>query len=136
MYEEKERKPKFIVQAKLGDLRVTKIGKFLRKFSIDEFPQLINVLKGDMSLIGPRPHAVEHNEFYRKLIIGNMQRHSRKPGMTGLAQINGARGETSKIESMELRIKYDLDYINNSNLINDLIILLKTFLHILKGEAY
>ncbi len=136
MYEEKERNHKFLEQAKLGDIRVTKLGRFLRKFSIDEFPQLINVLKGDMSLIGPRPHAIDHNEFYRKLIVGYMQRHSRKPGMTGLAQIKGARGETRKIESMELRIKYDLEYINNLNLINDLIIFFKTFFHIFKGEAY
>ncbi len=136
MIEEKKHNHKYLEQAKFGDLRVTKFGKFLRKFSIDEFPQLINVLKGDMSLIGPRPHAIEHNEFYRKLIVGYMQRHSRKPGMTGLAQINGARGETSKIEKMELRIKYDLEYINNLNLINDLIILFKTFFHIFKGEAY
>ena len=123
-------------QAKINDKRTTKVGRFLRKYSIDELPQLINVIKGEMSLVGPRPHAVEHNEYYRKLITGYMQRHSKLPGMTGLAQISGARGETKNIEEMKLRINYDLEYNNNWNLIKDFQILLKTFLCVIKGDAY
>ena len=125
-----------LIQAKLNDKRVTKVGKFLRKYSLDEFPQLINVIKGEMSLVGPRPHAIEHNEYYRKFITGYMQRHSKLPGMTGLAQINGARGETKNIKSMKLRVKYDIEYNNNWSLRKDLVILTKTFFYIFKGEAY
>ena len=123
-------------QAKINDKRVTKVGRFLRKYSIDELPQLINVIRGEMSLVGPRPHAVEHNEHYRKLITGYMQRHSKLPGMTGLAQISGARGETKNIEQMKLRIYYDLEYNNNWNLIKDFQILMKTFFCVIKGDAY
>ena len=123
-------------QAKINDKRITKIGKFLRKYSLDELPQLINVINGEMSLVGPRPHAVAHNELYRKKINGYIQRHSIKPGMTGLAQINGARGETRNIEDMNLRIDYDLQYNNNWTLMTDFIILFKTFFCILKGDAY
>ena len=126
----------FIQQVKKNDKRLTKIGSFLRKYSIDELPQLINVIKGEMSLVGPRPHAIQHNEFYRKLITGYMQRHSILPGMTGLAQIRGARGETSNNDFMKLRIKYDLEYINNANLILDIRILVKTFFYLFKGDAY
>jgi putative colanic acid biosynthesis UDP-glucose lipid carrier transferase len=129
-------KSNLLIQAKLNDKRVTKVGKFLRKYSLDEFPQLINVIKGEMSLVGPRPHAIEHNEYYRKLITGYMQRHSKLPGMTGLAQINGARGETKNIKSMKLRVKYDIEYNNNWSLRKDLVILTKTFFYIFKGEAY
>ena len=127
---------KKFIQAKFGDKRVTKIGKYLRKYSLDELPQLINVIKGEMSLVGPRPHASEQNEYYRSLILGYMQRHSRLPGMTGLAQINGARGQTSDINLMKLRIKYDLEYNDNWNLFKDFSILLKTFICVLKGSAY
>ena len=87
------------------------MGRFLRRYSLDELPQFINVLQGRMSLVGPRPHAVAHNEQYRKLIKGYMVRHKVKPGITGLAQINGARGETSQLEEMERRIHHDLDYL-------------------------
>ena len=124
-----------LVQAKKYDERITNIGTFLRKYSLDELPQLINVIKGEMSLVGPRPHAVEHNEYYRKLITG-MQRHSNLPGMTGLAQVNGARGETSNIKLMELRIKFDLEYNNQWSLYNDFLILIKTFFSVIKGEGY
>ena len=123
-------------QAKINDKRITKVGRFLRKYSIDELPQLINVIKGEMSLVGPRPHAVEHNEYYRNLITGYMQRHSKLPGMTGLAQISGARGETKNIEEMKLRINYDLEYNNNWNLMKDFNILLKTVFCVIKGDAY
>jgi putative colanic acid biosysnthesis UDP-glucose lipid carrier transferase len=100
-----------VQQASRTDNRITPIGRFLRKYSLDELPQFINVLQGRMSLVGPRPHAVAHNEQYRKLIKGYMVRHKVKPGITGLAQINGARGETSQLEEMEKRIHYDLDYL-------------------------
>ena len=106
-----EKKFKKIIQAKLNDKRITKVGRFIRKYCIDELPQLINVIKGEMSLVGPRPHAVEHNEYYRKLITGYMQRHSKLPGMTGLAQINGARGETSNIELMKRELNMILNII-------------------------
>jgi len=101
---------KRLIQAKFNDERITKVGRFIRKYCIDELPQLINVIKGEMSLVGPRPHAIEHNEYYRKLITGYMQRHSKLPGMTGLAQTSGARGETSDIELMKKRIKFDIEY--------------------------
>ena len=127
--DEVENQIKTIEQVKVNDKRVTKVGAILRKYSLDELPQLINVIKGEMSIVGPRPHAIQHNEHYRKLITGYMQRHSRIPGITGLAQINGARGETSKIEKMQLRVFdfHDLqEYNNNWNLWKDIKILLNT----------
>jgi putative colanic acid biosynthesis UDP-glucose lipid carrier transferase len=102
-----------VVQATKGDLRITKLGAFLRKTSLDELPQFINVLQGKMSIVGPRPHAVAHNELYRDKISGYMQRHLVKPGITGWAQVNGWRGETDTIEKMEKRIEFDLFYIRN-----------------------
>ncbi|HBS6571998.1 TPA: undecaprenyl-phosphate glucose phosphotransferase [Klebsiella pneumoniae] len=100
-----------VVQATKNDIRVTKVGKFLRSTSLDELPQFFNVWCGQMSVVGPRPHAVAHNEQYRALIQGYMLRHKVKPGITGLAQINGWRGETDTLEKMEKRIEYDLLYI-------------------------
>ncbi|HCD1703287.1 TPA: undecaprenyl-phosphate glucose phosphotransferase, partial [Klebsiella pneumoniae] len=100
-----------VIQATKNDIRVTKVGKFLRSTSLDELPQFFNVLFGQMSVVGPRPHAVSHNEQYRSLIQGYMLRHKVKPGITGLAQINGWRGETDTLEKMEKRIEYDLLYI-------------------------
>jgi len=105
-----------VTQAKKGDTRVTKIGAFLRRTSLDELPQFINVLKGDMSVIGPRPHAVAHNEEYRKIVDFYMLRHKVKPGITGWAQVNGARGETETVDKMRVRIEYDLEYIRNWSL--------------------
>src|SRR6202034_4015456 len=102
-----------IRQASKTDNRITRIGGVLRRTSMDELPQLINVLQGRMSLVGPRPHAVAHNEEYRKLIKGYMVRHKVLPGITGLAQINGWRGETSSLEDMEARVNYDLDYLRH-----------------------
>jgi putative colanic acid biosynthesis UDP-glucose lipid carrier transferase len=131
-----EKNSKKIIQAKFNDKRITKVGRFIRKYCIDELPQLINVIKGEMSLVGPRPHAVEHNEYYRKLITGYMQRHSKLPGMTGLAQINGARGETSNIELMKKRIKYDIEYNNNWDLGKDFLILIRTFFTVLNGRSF
>jgi putative colanic acid biosysnthesis UDP-glucose lipid carrier transferase len=112
-----------LVQAQRSDPRVTPFGNFLRRTSLDELPQLFNVLSGSMSLVGPRPHAVAHNEFYRGLIKGYMLRHKVKPGITGLAQVNGFRGETETLEKMSGRITYDLEYIRNWSLTLDLTIL-------------
>ncbi len=115
-----------IQQAKRNDERVTPIGAVLRKTSLDELPQLFNVLQGRMSLVGPRPHAVAHNELYRKVIKGYMVRHKVRPGMTGWAQVNGLRGETDTNEKMELRIRYDIDYLRNWSVRLDFYILLRT----------
>ncbi|MBI3899652.1 MAG: undecaprenyl-phosphate glucose phosphotransferase [Gammaproteobacteria bacterium] len=115
-----------IVQAKKNDARVTPFGAFLRRTSLDELPQLINVLQGTMSLVGPRPHAVMHNEQYRKLIDRYMLRHKVKPGITGWAQVNGWRGETDSLDKMQKRVEYDLAYIHNWSLWLDVKILFLT----------
>jgi putative colanic acid biosynthesis UDP-glucose lipid carrier transferase len=115
-----------IRQATKGDQRVTRLGAFLRSTSLDELPQFINVLQGRMSVVGPRPHAVSHNEMYRKLITGYMIRHKVKPGITGWAQVNGLRGETDTLDKMQGRIEYDLAYLRNWSLRFDLEIILKT----------
>jgi len=126
-----------VLQAKQSDPRITLLGKFLRKTSLDELPQLINVLQGRMSLVGPRPHAVIHNEEYRKLIHGYMLRHKVKPGITGWAQVNGWRGETNTLDKMEKRIEYDLEYIRNWSLWLDLkIIWLTVFRGFFGKNAY
>jgi Undecaprenyl-phosphate glucose phosphotransferase len=121
-------------QASRTDARITPIGRFLRRYSLDELPQFVNVLQGRMSLVGPRPHAVAHNEEYRKLIKGYMIRHKVRPGITGLAQINGARGETSKLEEMEARIWHDLDYLRRWTPGLDLKILILTVLRVFKDD--
>jgi len=100
-------------QATRQDARVTKIGRFIRRTSLDELPQLINVLQGTMSLVGPRPHAIAHNEKYRRLINGYMVRHKVRPGITGLAQVNGLRGETETLDKMSERVRFDLEYLRN-----------------------
>ena len=115
-----------VTQATKTDRRVTPLGRFLRKTSLDELPQLLNVLEGKMSVVGPRPHAVAHNEQYRKLISGYMIRHKVRPGITGLAQVNGLRGETETVEKMSERVKYDLDYLRHWSPWLDLKIILKT----------
>jgi putative colanic acid biosynthesis UDP-glucose lipid carrier transferase len=115
-----------IVQAQRDDPRVTPFGRFLRKTSLDELPQIINVLQGRMSLVGPRPHAVAHNEEYRKLISGYMVRHKVVPGITGLAQINGCRGETTTLDDMKRRVEYDLEYLRHWCWLLDIKILLNT----------
>ncbi len=119
-------------QATRNDSRVTRFGAFLRRTSLDELPQFINVLQGRMSIVGPRPHAVAHNELYRKLIPGYMIRHKVKPGITGLAQVNGLRGETDTVEKMKARVDYDLAYLRGWSLLLDLQIILKTVLVVLK----
>ena len=123
-----------VKQATRNDSRVTPFGAFLRKSSLDELPQFINVLQGRMSVVGPRPHAVAHNELYRKLIRGYMIRHKVRPGITGFAQVNGYRGETETVEKMKLRIEYDLAYLRQWSLLLDLQIILKTVLVVLKKQ--
>ncbi len=124
-------------QAKRNDPRITRIGAFLRKSSLDELPQFINVLQGRMSIVGPRPHAVAHNELYRKLIKGYMLRHKVKPGITGWAQVNGLRGETEALEKMQARIAYDLEYLQNWSLWFDTLIIFRTIWVVLhKDNAY
>ena len=123
-----------VTQASKNDQRLTRIGGFLRRTSLDELPQFINVLQGRMSIVGPRPHAVAHNEQYRKLIKGYMLRHKVKPGITGWAQVNGLRGETATLDKMEARIQYDLDYLRNWSLWLDLWIVLKTVKVVLTRE--
>jgi len=115
-----------IRQATRDDRRITPFGSFLRRTSLDELPQFINVLQGRMSIVGPRPHAVAHNEMYRKLINGYMVRHKVKPGITGWAQVNGLRGETDTVEKMRERIEFDLSYLRNWSLRLDMQIILKT----------
>jgi putative colanic acid biosysnthesis UDP-glucose lipid carrier transferase len=115
-----------VTQATEGDHRVTPIGRILRRTSLDELPQLINVLQGKMSMVGPRPHAIAHNELYRKLISGYMIRHKVRPGITGLAQVNGLRGETRTVERMRERVKYDLQYLSHWSPWLDLTILVRT----------
>lgn len=115
-----------VTQAKKKDPRVTAIGAFIRRTSIDELPQLFNVLLGNMSLVGPRPHAVAHNDHYREKIGSYLARHRIKPGITGLAQINGCRGETETDDKMHKRAEYDMEYINNWSLWLDIKILFKT----------
>lgn len=124
------------IQATKNDSRVTKIGLFLRKSSIDELPQLLNIFLGDMSLIGPRPHAVEHNKEYGLKINSYMRRHSVRPGLTGYAQIKGLRGETKDINAMRNRVKYDLAYIQQWSLWLDIKILIMTPVALIKNEAY
>jgi putative colanic acid biosynthesis UDP-glucose lipid carrier transferase len=126
-----------IKQAQKDDKRITPLGAILRKTSLDELPQFINVLQGRMSIVGPRPHAVAHNELYRKLIKGYMVRHKVKPGITGWAQVNGFRGETETLDKMQGRIDYDLDYLRNWSLKLDIHIILKTVKLVLKdSKAY
>jgi putative colanic acid biosynthesis UDP-glucose lipid carrier transferase len=123
-----------VVQAKKDDLRVTRVGKFLRSSSLDELPQFINVLQGRMSIVGPRPHAVAHNEMYRKLIKGYMLRHKVRPGITGWAQVNGLRGETDTLDKMKARIEFDLDYVRTWSLSLDLWIIVRTISVVLKRQ--
>ena len=116
------------------DQRVTRVGRFIRKTSLDELPQLFNVLQGKMSLVGPRPHAVAHNEMYRKLISGYMIRHKVRPGITGLAQVNGLRGETETLDKMSERVRYDLEYLRHWSPWLDIKIILKTIGQLLWGS--
>jgi Undecaprenyl-phosphate glucose phosphotransferase len=123
-----------IVQVTKDDTRVTKLGKFLRRTSLDEFPQFLQVLTGELSLVGPRPHAVAHNEKYRAIIHGYMLRHTVKPGITGWAQVNGWRGETVEVGKMEERVRHDMEYIRNWNLLLDLKIIFLTIFGAKKSQ--
>jgi putative colanic acid biosynthesis UDP-glucose lipid carrier transferase len=123
-----------VTQATKTDSRVTPLGAFLRKTSIDELPQLFNVLGGSMSLVGPRPHAATHNEQYRKMIEGYMLRHKVKPGITGLAQVRGWRGETDTLEKMQRRVECDHEYIREWSLWLDVKILFRTVLVVLAAK--
>lgn len=126
-----------VTQATKNDARVTRLGAILRKTSLDELPQLINVLQGSMSIVGPRPHAVAHNEHYRKLIHGYMWRHKVKPGITGWAQVNGYRGETDTIDKMEGRVLHDITYLKHWSIWLDITIMLKTIKLVFKdSQAY
>jgi putative colanic acid biosynthesis UDP-glucose lipid carrier transferase len=123
-----------VEQATKNDVRITRVGAVLRKTSLDELPQLFNVIDGSMSLVGPRPHATAHNEQYRGLIRGYMLRHKVKPGITGLAQVNGCRGETETIDKMQLRVEWDHNYIRSWSLWLDIKILFKTLVVVWKQE--
>ena len=123
-----------VPQAKRDDPRVTRVGSFLRRTSIDELPQLLNVIRGEMSLVGPRPHAVAHNNFYDEVIRDYALRHHVKPGLTGWAQVNGYRGETPTLDSMKKRVLYDLWYVDHWSLWLDIVILTKTFNHVVRGR--
>ena len=126
-----------IKQAEKNDARFTVFGAWLRKHSLDELPQFINVLQGKMSIVGPRPHAVAHNEMYRKIIKGYMIRHKVLPGITGWAQVNGCRGQTPEVAQMESRVKLDLEYLRNWSLTLDIKIILRTLGLVLRdNEAH
>ncbi len=122
-----------VQQAKRGDSRVTRVGRWLRSTSIDELPQIINVLRGDMSLVGPRPHALAHDDYYGQLIDNYNGRQAVKPGITGWAQVNGARGETPEISDMRRRVDFDLWYIRHRSLGLDIKIIVLTALQVLRS---
>ena len=121
-----------VVQAKTGDVRVTRIGRFLRRSSLDELPQLLNVVAGDMALVGPRPHALAHDAYYGNRIANYRRRQLVRPGITGWAQVNGARGATPKLSDMQARIDFDLAYVERESFWLDLLILLRTPFEVLR----
>ena len=123
-----------VIQAQKNDRRITRIGAWLRRTSIDELPQLFNVLKGEMSIVGPRPHALAHDDQFEKVVSNYAYRHHVKPGITGWAQVNGFRGETRTWEDLDQRIKLDLYYINNGGLALDIRIILMTVVEVLRGR--
>jgi exopolysaccharide biosynthesis polyprenyl glycosylphosphotransferase len=123
-----------VKQASRFDKRVTRVGSWLRRTSIDELPQLINVLKGEMSIVGPRPHAVAHDNYFNQVVAKYALRQRVKPGITGLAQVNGCRGATSTIDSIERRVDLDLWYIDNWNFHLDLAIMIRTVIEVMRGR--
>ena len=125
-----------VEQARRGDRRVTRIGYFLRRSSIDELPQLLNVIRGEMSLVGPRPHPLALDDTHRKLISNYDLRHGAKPGITGWAQVNGCRGECSEFGQMQARIDHDLWYIKNQSLMLDISIVFRTIVSLSRFDAY
>jgi lipopolysaccharide/colanic/teichoic acid biosynthesis glycosyltransferase len=120
-------------QATVEDERITRVGRFMRRYNIDELPQLFNVLRGEMSLVGPRPHALAHDQLFERRIALYARRHNVKPGITGWAQVNGLRGETDTIDKMRRRVEYDLYYIDNWSFFFDLKIIIMT---VLSKKAY
>lgn len=124
-----------LVQARRDDPRITPWGRFLRQTSLDETPQFFNVLRGDMSVVGPRPHMLKHTEQYSRLINRYMVRHYVKPGITGWSQVSGYRGETRKLEDMENRVRNDIWYIEHWSFMLDLYIIYKTVANLIRGEA-
>jgi lipopolysaccharide/colanic/teichoic acid biosynthesis glycosyltransferase len=122
-----------IAQAKVRDPRITRIGRFIRRYNVDELPQLINVLRGDMSLVGPRPHALVHDQLFERKIALYARRHNVKPGITGWAQVNGLRGEIDGPEKIRQRVEHDLYYIDNWSLLFDVWII---FLTVFSKKAY
>jgi lipopolysaccharide/colanic/teichoic acid biosynthesis glycosyltransferase len=126
-----------VKQATRGDPRVTRVGAFLRKTSLDELPQFFNVLRGEMSVVGPRPHAIEHDKLYQDIVDGYIHRYRIKPGITGWAQVNGFRGETDRIEKMQGRVAHDLYYLSNWSFELDMRIVVATIVKGLKhSNAY
>ena len=125
-----------VSQASQNDKRVTRIGRFIRRTSLDEIPQFINVLLGDMSVVGPRPHAIEHDEMYKGQVENYMSRYKVKPGITGLAQVNGCRGETETVEKMSERICFDIEYVERKSFALDVKIVLLTPIRLLSKNAY
>ena len=123
-----------VKQAERSDNRVTRVGSWLRRTSIDELPQLINVLEGDMSIVGPRPHAVAHDSHFDKVIADYAFRQRMKPGITGCAQVNGCRGETPTVEAMRRRVEFDVWYIDNWSFHLDFAIMLRTVIEIIRGR--
>ena len=122
-------------QATQNDDRITRIGRFLRSTSLDEFPQFFNVFRGEMSIVGPRPHMLKHTDEYAQFIGKYMVRQFLKPGITGWAQVNGSRGETKTVDEMQTRVEYDLWYMENWNLYLDLKILFRTVYNMIKGDT-
>jgi len=122
------------VQARQNDARITKVGSFLRRTSMDELPQFLNVLLGNMSVVGPRPHMLSHTEQYSELINNFLVRHYAKPGITGWAQVNGFRGETKELADMENRVEHDIWYIENWSFLLDLKIIWLTVFNVFRGE--
>jgi putative colanic acid biosynthesis UDP-glucose lipid carrier transferase len=124
-----------VTQAERSDSRVTRVGRFLRRTSLDELPQLLNVLRGEMSIVGPRPHAIAHNEQFAQVLELYPRRHRVKPGITGWAQIHGHRGEIKEPQDIRMRLEHDLYYIDNWSVWLDLEILSRTFLAVLVGRG-
>ena len=125
-----------ICQASKSDIRVTRLGRWLRRTSIDELPQLLNVLDGSMSLVGPRPHALAHDNHFDKVVRNYAYRNHVKPGLTGWAQVNGHRGATPTLDDIQRRVQFDLWYIDNWSLRLDILILFRTFIEVARGDAY
>jgi putative colanic acid biosynthesis UDP-glucose lipid carrier transferase len=128
--------PSYVPQATRDDPRITAVGRFIRRTSIDELPQLFNVLNGTMSLVGPRPHALSHNDDYSKRISNYLTRLRIKPGITGLAQVRGYRGETKELDRMVKRVESDIEYINNWSIVLDISIIFRTVFTLFSKEAY